>query len=290
MKKIFILVTLFIALSGCSKSDIETITPPEVINEQPIAVAPISFKISPQKHEGGFANFQAGEIIGYDVAITDPNNNTGATYELTPVGNSQSQHQILDTDYVFNKVVTQESKISAKSITLDANNADFKIKILRPGTFYLKFSLQKIVDGKKIGDPIINEQVIFSAVKFYLYVNFGWEDGHWDRDFYFNVDCGKESSDTYFSEPNYSYTYTTDYCAAGGYSGALGLNGNLFSPSRREGAGSGMYDKGLQTILCNGHNGLVVDEITITQKSKNSTINNVIRYKNIPINDQFKTL
>jgi hypothetical protein len=290
MKKTFILASLVIALSSCSKSDIPTVTPQVITPTTTTVAKPITFTITPQKHDGGFANFQAGEIIGYDVAITDPDTPTGATYELTPVGVSQSQHQIIDTDYVFDKTVTNTSQTSASKITLDTSTGNFQIKILRPGTFYLKFSLQKIVAGKKIGDPVINEQVIFSAVKFYLYVNWGYDNGHWDRDFYFNVDCGDPLTDIYFSDPSYTYSYSTNYCAAGGYSGTLGLSGNPFSPSRREGSGTGMYDKGLHTISCNGHNGMVVDEIIITQKSKNNTINNVIRYKNIPINDQFKTL
>jgi hypothetical protein len=291
MKKILIMLSL-IVLASCSKNKSDEAVVAAPTNPAIVAEEKLSFKIAPQPHDGGFANFQAGEIIGYDVEITDPKSDIGATYELTPIGDSQSEHQILNTDYIFGDVnLTQTTNTSSTGLIYDSKKSAFKIKILKSGSFYLKFSLQKMVGGQKIGNPVINNQVIFSAVKFYLYVDSGNIGNRWDRDFFFNVDFGDQSTDNYFSDPNFTYTYTTSYCVdGGGFIGNLEKSKNLFSPSRRAGSGNAMYDNGLASITCNGHNGYILDEIAITYKSKNNAINGVIRYKNIPVNKDNKVL
>ncbi|SNB08904.1 putative lipoprotein [Flavobacterium psychrophilum] len=285
MKNILLTLT-FLSLLSCSKSDIAD-TPVVPLPPIPPAIEkPITFTITPQNHEGGFANFQVNEFIGYDLRINDPNNTIDATYELKPIGLSQTKHQIIGSDFLLGTIGSTNSFINTGSLVYDSNGGDFKIKILKAGSFYLKFSLQKRVLGKNIGEPIINEDVKFSAVQFYLYVNYGRVGNRWDRDFIFNVHTGTEAGDTYFSDPNFTYTYSTSVCSYGGYSGNLASSGNLFSPSRRAGSGNAMFDAGLGSYNCNNHNGYVVDEIAITYRAISSPITGVIRYKNVYINEE----
>jgi hypothetical protein len=310
MKKLFypLMSVLFtVAMSSCSKSDVPLKVDAPVENSTTTTTtvpSNISFKITPLSHDGGFANFQVGEIIGYKFAITDPND-AGATYVLTPEGANQQKHQILDNDYVFDYTIPKDvaNPKSVNQIVFSADNKkyNFEIKILKPGSFALKFNLQKIVNGKKVGDSV-TEEVLFPAVRFFAYSNYGFvgirvtncfgviQGTRWDRDFFFGVDCGDQITDNYLFDPNFTYTYSTDWCGKGtsGYLGGKGAQ-NVFSPSLRDGSG-GCSTGPLSEISYNGHNGYIIDEIKIVQKSNNGSINNTISYKNIPIIAEYNTL
>ena len=241
---------------------------------------------------GGNANYQAGETIECKVVITDPND-AGATYILKPEGNDQSKHQILNTDYVVNEyrnnVATISEQINISST--DQTSYRFSIKILRAGSFSLKFNLQKIVNNVKVGIPI-SENVLFFAVSFYAYSNYGssyasgqrncfgtLENSRWDREFFFSVYCGDQINDNYLFDPQFTYTYQTSYIG-GGITGNLTRGDNMFYPSRFAGAGGDYCSIGSLNIIPGGY---IINEIKVTQKSTNGSINNVIPYKNVSI-------
>ncbi len=303
MKKIIIVLTIF-ALASCSKSEVKAgETPLENVKPPTEVVTPLSFKISPKNGRiGGFGNYQAGEIVDYEVIITDEDKTTGITYELSPEGQDQTKHQILNTDYIFGDVnLSQTATTSPSSLLLNSKNSNLKFKILRPGTFTLKYNLQKLVSGIKVGNTI-SQDVLFSSVRFFAYSNYGnvnttvtncfgvRQSTRWDRDFFFTVDCGDQIGDNYLFDPNFNYTYSTDWCGKGttGNLGGKGAN-NKFSESLRAGGG-GCSTGPFSEISYNGHNGYTIDQINVNQKSNNGSINNVISYKNVIITAEYDNL
>jgi hypothetical protein len=278
MRKILLVSITLIALFSCSKDE-NTSAPPPPLTTNPVVVAPkeVSFKLTPQPHEGGFANFQTGEVVGYKVEITDENNDSG-TYILTPDGQDQTKHQIEDTDYVFGdyESTITNPKPSLENISYVLKTGEFKIKILKPGTFTLKFDLQKFVAGKKVGFPI-SQIVYFSAVTFGAGSNYkSFSSTVQSRRFLFGVNCGDEVTDTYLTDAeNFTYTYQTEYNKTDRDGKELGgMTGNLidsykeFSPYRDR---KSFVDDFLSSTF----------NVIVTVKSKNGELTNVIKYSNI---------
>lgn len=287
MKKITI--ALFtILFASCSKND----SPEEIATSQTAAVSPVSFKITPTLGRmGGYANFQAGEIIEYGLNITDEDKTAGITYLVLPEGEDQTKHQVRNSDYILGNKDLTELTLSSNAIgnfVLTQKQLVFKIKIKNPGTFILVFKLQKLINGEKIGEPII-ENVLFSAVSFEASTNFGRSSSgngyecnyHEDRLFYFSVDDGNQTNDNFLTETqSFTYNYVTEYnySGLGGFSSDLKTSLNIFSPTR---SGRCCIDGVRQSII---------NKITINRKTIVGGFNYPITYYNIPVTQEYDNL
>ena len=287
MKKItiFLFTILFVS---CSKTD----SPEEIATTQTAVVSPVSFKIIPTVGRlGGYANFQAGEIIEYGLNITDEDKAAGITYLIFPEGEDQTKHQVRNSDYILgNKDLTDLtlSSNATGSFVLTEKQLVFKIKIKSPGTFILEFKLQKLVNGAKLGEPI-TQNILFSAVSFEASTNYGRSssgngyecDYHEDRQFYFSIEDGNQSNDNFLTETqSFTYNYVTEYnySGLGGFSGDLKTSLNIFSPTR---SGRCCIDGVRQSII---------NKITINRKNIVGGSNYPITYYNIPVTQEYDNL
>lgn len=305
--KISFCLILAIFAGSCSKEESPKVE--EIVKETIITPVPeniLSFKISAEDGRvGGNGNYQAGETIRFKVAITDSQQDLGAEYIITPEGQNRQKHQIIEEDYKLlnnvNGVMIPASKIAFSYA--ERQNGIFSITILRPGTFTLKFNMQKKNNGLNVGLPT-SENLAFAAVAFSAYSEYGYQDirGHkncygtvenrrYDRNFYFSVNCGDQATDKYLFDSNFTYTYESSYCAgSSGASGGLSDgNKNKFCRSYAAGAGDCSIGR-LEIINCNGHNGFIIDEIKIFIKPVNGNVFNTISYKNVPITNEFNVL
>ncbi len=305
--KISFYIILATIAGSCSKEDEpkETAIVQEEVVAPPVPENVVSYTIKPvEGRPGGNGNYQAGEIIQFVINIIDAQSNR-SFYIIKPEGQNQQKHQIIGTDYIFNEIQqgVNTSTSSLKIHTEFKSNYVFSIKILRPGTFTLKFNLQKTnSEGQNVG-PVVSENLAFAAVSFFAYSEFGFifrfghancygtvEGRRYDRNFYFSVNCGDQATDKYLFDPNFTYTYETAYCAAGGASGGLDNgNKNKFAPSYAAGAGQCSIGQ-LGLINCNNHNGFIIDEIKIFIKPVNGNVFNTISYKYVPIVAEYDVL
>ncbi|MDO5104327.1 hypothetical protein [Capnocytophaga sp.] len=218
MKKNFIWAMLLLVIVACRKSDPD-VNPPAPIDPNAFGMSISNIYNDPIKN---LTNIQVGDYIPYSVEITDTQDN--ATYSLLLIKEGEKYHQTLGKDYEL--YIDNEKGEKQKLEVLKNDKVNyvifnkkgkhyFYVKPLLPGTFKLVYELQKQIDGKPIGNTN-KQETLFNAVKIKLWVvteetrNFPLIT---KRNFYFEIDDGKDEADTYLTSDNQmsqSYLLTYD--------------------------------------------------------------------------------
>jgi hypothetical protein len=138
-------------------------------------------------------NLQVGDVLTYKYTLEDIDGEF-SSYEIVPEGQTVVFHQIKDTDFSLGDA-------NIKPIGKEGN---FKLTILKPGNFQLKFVLKKITsEGEKTA--VATAEVDFNAVKITAY-RYDWEykgssGGHHSQHLYFHklyIDTGHEQYDNLY--------------------------------------------------------------------------------------------
>jgi len=148
-------------------------------------------------------NLEVGDIIYLKYTIEGLKIDSLAEYYIEPIGENESMHQIVGTDYYPGGVFNPSGIIYVNS-----NSGLFELQIAKPGNFRLQFALNEYKDGKKTQlavTPALNEsgEIAFNAVRIVAYTYFRQTDGggldrpDFNRYHKLYIDTGKYNNDTY---------------------------------------------------------------------------------------------
>ncbi|ATA94171.1 hypothetical protein ACILD6_09810 [Capnocytophaga canimorsus] len=196
MKKYISMLLVFcMALLSCSKDN--TDDNPNTYR----AVIKQNFK-DPFKNP---ENIQVEDYIPYTITITDSKDDQNVEYRLISVRENQYYHQTIWKDFGFYLVANDQSPfdVEQKHISFYKKGTHtFYIRPFVPGTFKHTYYLQKLINGKEVGDKIklTNE---FNAVKINVMKGERWHSPADVATLYYFVyiDDGREQTDNYLNIP-----------------------------------------------------------------------------------------
>ncbi|MFK8289426.1 hypothetical protein ACI76W_09305 [Capnocytophaga canimorsus] len=196
MKKYISMLLVFcMALLSCSKDN--TDDNPNTYR----AVIKQNFK-DPFKNP---ENIQVEDYIPYTITITDSKDDQNVEYRLISVRENQYYHQTIWKDFGFYLVANDQSPfdVEQKHISFYKKGTHtFYIRPFVPGTFKHTYYLQKLINGKEVGDKIklTNE---FNAVKINVDEGKIWRGFNVPVStyYYIHVDAGQEQTDNYLQTP-----------------------------------------------------------------------------------------
>lgn len=298
MKKLFFFICVTTLLISCTKSeDDETKINDEatfIISEPKLLITKESpygkitkqedneTKLLPNKN-----NLQVGQILKFDIKISNFDNDPNVIYVLKPITADATKHQKNNYDYSFDEriqaynysflskqdsIVFTQEKIKN---SLESNpTTTFYLNILKPGTFQLQLELQKMRKNKYVAKSI--RTLSFSAVKIEVYTwneqtdnSTMFSNSKHSRYYEFTVDDGDQSNDTYLTNSDTKEnTYVALYDGKK-YSGVIKINEKMtFSEKVKT-------EKGAQLVPI-----WILPELKITQK-RNNEPDNIITYSNL---------
>ena len=272
MKKYTLLFSLLLLFSCTFQEELESSTDASV---QTVNL-PEKFIIT-QDPDRTINNIRVGENLLFNVEIINFDTNPNVSYVIKPLSIEQKKHQIKNVDYYFQQQTSNTTYPyeTVENMVIKSNKSKFYLQILKPGNFQHVYSLQKMVNGEKVGNPLYYD-VLFSAVSLNLWVTqqqwcfFGF-NCEFGRTFRMIIDDGDEQYDDYLtSENGKSHTYTTNHDGEildGGFINVL--EEKPFSIYHRAKINN-MPHRG----------GTTVREVKITQTLSNGNIN-IISYKNV---------
>ena len=221
-KNLLLLASMVAVVTACSKSDSgeDKKEPAPVVQQEKVFKAEIKETFSDSRHTS--ENVLVGELIPYEIEITDSDTNENTKYNLIFAKKEGSRHQTEGVDYevYIDKEGTQ--KMSEERLQFSsAGKHKFYIKPLLPGSFFHKYELQKTVNGQPVLQDNLTKELLFTAVKISAWyksvetqeAGFFQHSKH-KNEFFFKVEDGEEETDNYLTKrinPNINYSYRFEY-------------------------------------------------------------------------------
>ncbi|MCL5247730.1 hypothetical protein M4I21_18095 [Cellulophaga sp. 20_2_10] len=285
MKTYYYIIAVILLLTACSKND-DGASELDINHNSKYTLTAGINKLS-------MSNLQVDDLLGCNIKIENFDGSENVVYVLKPVIGSQLKHQVNKLDYNFIEktgpveVVTFSGTKSVysygtrDSIVITSANSDFYLEILKPGTFELSFTLQKMIKQSYVSD-ISEESLLFNAVKinawtFYRETRDSGLFNHSEKTRYyrFNIDDGEQDYDKYLTNENgISHTYSVTYGDDSEYKNNFVVSEELLFKD----------DKTTESSAPAISN-FIIENLKITQTFSNSP-SNIIDYKNIKIENR----
>lgn len=233
--------------------------------------------------QNNLSNLQVNDRISIDFEIRDQDT-ARAVYILKPETQNAVFHQKIGIDYklqthLSNEDGDQYNDVQQIELTSKNLRGKFYIKILKPGNFQHKYTLEKYVNNQKINEKSIDFS--FNAVEIIAWTYSvrikapGFFNHSEHRRFWkFVIHDGIERFDHYLTSNN-GKTHT--YAAL--YKGHWHTDGDGSFSAETEKQFRFHEDREVSPVPVTSYN---LDQINIRQVQPDGTINNIV-YKNIPI-------
>lgn len=279
MKKYLIFICLSI-LASCSDS--ENSSTSKTQNNS------ANFTLTKSIERVDWSNIQVGELLKFDVNISDFDADPDVMYVLKPITRSAMTHQRNKLDYNFQEEVkipldissTTTDQITQKetrdSIIIKTSKSSFFLSILKPGNFIHQYELRKMRDNKYVAGS--TEEISFFAVQIDAFTRNIQTDNatmfassKHSRFYEFTIDDGDQTNDTYLTDSeSKKNTYVALY-NGNKFPGAISINQVLTFSEKVN------TEKGAQTVPT-----WILSELKVTQK-RNGEPDNIITYNNLNI-------
>jgi hypothetical protein len=282
MKKYLLFICLSI-LASCSES--ESSSTSKIQNDS------ANFTLTKSIERVDWTNIQVGELLKFDISISDFDTNSNVVYILKPITRSALTHQRNKLDYNFQEEVKIPSDISSNttdqvnqketrdSIVIKTSKSSFFLSILKPGNFIHQYELRKMRGNKYVAGS--TQEISFSAVKIDVFTRNEQTDNgtmfsssKHSRYYEFTIDDGDQTNDTYLTDSeSKEHTYMALYNGIK-YGGTVSIDTPLIFSNKVN------TDRSPQKVP-----NWILSELKIIQKRKGEP-DNIIIYNNLNISQK----
>lgn len=276
MKKYLLFICLAILVS-CSESE---------SSKSEIQNHTATFTLTKSIERVDWSNIQVGDLLKFDVKISNFDTGSDVTYILKPITASAIAHQRNKLDYNFQEEIKipldilspTSDQVTKKEIrdssVISSSKSSFFLSILKPGNFINQYELRKMKGNKYVAGS--TQEISFSAVKIDVYTRSEKTDNgtmfsssKHTRYYEFTIDDGDQTNDTYLTDSESKQnTYVALYNGIK-YSGNISIDTPLtFSDE--------VNTRSEAQKVTNW----ILSELKITQKRKGEP-DNIIYYNNL---------